>query len=93
MAMGIELTHYKLVKKIVVNGVKVSSKSCTKVKKRNSHTVIVSETSVNKRFLEVDFFLQNTETSTVLAVGRQLKVKEKLLQDNVPHLQIVEYSR
>ena len=88
---NLHLKNFVRAKKIINNGYVMYSKLCSKVKKRNSYTVSVSENVQDNRILEVHYFLINKETSQVFAVGKTLQHIGGVLQTNVPHLQKAEY--
>lgn len=85
-------SDYEKSQKIIRNGYQMYSKSCSRVKRRNSHTIQLTSTYGNgARAIEVDYYLVNKSTRHVFAVGRMLKAVHGILPNRVPHLQIFEY--
>ncbi|WAQ94315.1 hypothetical protein MAR_006786 [Mya arenaria] len=88
-----DISKYMKVKKCVVNGKTIYSKSCMKVKSRNSYTVLVSDTSNSARYIEIQYFIIETSTGKVYAIGKELAITSHVLQANAPHLKVVEVTR
>ena len=66
----------------------VYSKSCSKIKKRNSYTAAVVTTEmVDGYFFEIDYFIFNKSSRHVFAVGQLLHASVGMLLINAPHIQ------
>lgn len=83
-------TEFLKAAKIIRNGYVMYSKLCTKVKKRNSYCIRLTETN---DFMEVEYYLYHVASNHVFAVGKCLRVVGGVLSDRVPHTKEVEYDR
>ena len=91
---SISAEDYEFCKKIIRNGFQMYSKSCSRVKRRNSYTIQLDRTLEDgARVIEVDYYIVNKTTKHVFAVGKKLKPVTGVLQNRVPHLQMYEYCR
>ena len=78
------------VSKIIRNGYVIYSKSCTKVKKRNSYSVKMVE---EDNSMEIDYFLFHKLTEHVFAVGRRLLIVGPMLSNRMPHIPEVRLDK
>ena len=83
---------YERSKKIIRNGFQMYSKSCSRVRRRNSYTLQLAKPLQDGSLaIEVDYYLINIINRHVFAVGKRLKPVRGVLAKRVPHLQIYEY--